>query len=103
MVRKPAYAVYLSCLVVILCLGTSFDTLGQLSDFGLPKQQTEAPQTGYRPWGVIHRQSATREYIPDCYCDGVCRNLARERKSRGRRTSHTDSSHPVRCARSHVW
>lgn len=44
MVRKPVYAVYLSCLVVILCLGTSLDTLGQLSDFGLPKQQTEAPK-----------------------------------------------------------
>ena len=41
MVIKPAYAVYLSCLVVILSLGTSFDTSGQLSDFGLPGQQTE--------------------------------------------------------------
>ena len=52
MARKPAYAVYLSCLVAMLSLGTSFDTLGQLSNFGLPEKQT-APTEEVTAHGVL--------------------------------------------------
>ena len=52
MVRKPAYPVYLSCLVTILCLGMSFDTLGQLSNFGLSEKQT-APTEQVTAHGVL--------------------------------------------------
>ena len=103
MARKPAYAVYLSCLVAMLSLGTSFDTLGQLSNFGLPEKQT-APTEEVTAHGVL---SIDKVQPGSTFQIAVVMEFAEPWHANanpgGRRTSYTDSGHLARCARCDVW